>query len=52
MAEIGHKFFFNILLDFRARGASYGSPEGKILLIDTVSQNRLNTIKIMKFGVN
>ena len=29
-----------------------GPPEGKILAIDTVSQNRLNTIKIMKFDVN
>ena len=29
-----------------------GSPEGKILAIDKVSQNRLNTIKTMKFDVN
>ena len=29
-----------------------GFPEGKSLKIDTVSQNRLNAIKNMKFGVN
>ena len=29
-----------------------GPPEGKILEIDTVSQNRQNTIKIIKFDVN
>ena len=29
-----------------------GHPEGKILAIDTVSQNRLNVIKNVKFEVN
>ena len=29
-----------------------GLPEGKILTIDMVPQNRLITIKIMKFNVN
>ena len=29
-----------------------GPPEGKILAFDTVSQNRLNTLKIIKINVN
>ena len=29
-----------------------GPPKGKILVIDTVSYNRLNSIKIIKFGIN
>ena len=33
------------IISFKAQGAPNGSPEGKSLEIDLVSQNRLNPIK-------
>ena len=36
---------FNTQLVFRTQGAPNESPEDKILVIDTVSQNRSNAIK-------
>ena len=32
--------------------APMSPPEDKVLVIDTVSQSKLNTIKIMKFDIN
>ena len=40
------------IINFRARDAPNVPPEDKSLEIYKVSQNRLNSIKVLKFDVN
>ena len=47
---VGKLFKFNIFYFYDLGVPQKSLPEGKIF--DTVSQNRQNTIKIMKFDVN